>query len=208
MHLGLIRREHLESGDARLVGRATAEQFQRTHAGIGAWREVEHTDDGHHGAIHADSLDLAGDALIHGDLAVDGAVTLAGAPLGVWQDEPFDPAHFGADPPLTYAPTPAEVQWNRSTRTGATLQWAVSCLAPIGGSGTGAVTVRLPQGCVAARRGTYVGLSVFGTGIPYGSTGLVDTTAGSPVVRLVPLPAGAFTPGPATFWAALTIEVR
>ena len=97
MHLGLLRREHLESGDARLVGRATAEQFQRTHAGIGAWREVEHTDDGHHGAIHAESLDLAGDALIHGDLAVAGAVSTAlglssGAPvaLGVWQDEPFD----------------------------------------------------------------------------------------------------------------------
>ena len=60
MHLGLFRREHLQSDDPRLIGSATTDQFQRTHGALQAWAEAEHKDDGAHAAIHADSIDVAG----------------------------------------------------------------------------------------------------------------------------------------------------
>jgi hypothetical protein len=78
MKLALYRREQLHSGDAQNVGDATADQFQRTHAAIGAWSDVEHTDDGRHGDITADSIAVSGDATVGGDLAVGGDGAIGG----------------------------------------------------------------------------------------------------------------------------------
>lgn len=68
MDLGLFRREHLQSGDARLIGSATVDQFQRTHGAIGAWTEAEHKDDGTHGAVTADSVETTGDGDFGGEV--------------------------------------------------------------------------------------------------------------------------------------------
>jgi hypothetical protein len=78
MHLGLFRREHLQSDDPRLIGSATTDQFQKTHGALQAWSEVEHKDDGSHGAIHADSLDVTGDVTVGGSVNASGDQSLFG----------------------------------------------------------------------------------------------------------------------------------
>jgi hypothetical protein len=78
MNLGIYARERLQSGDAQLAGQAALDQFQKTHGALQAWSEVEHLDDGTHGAITAASIVVAGDATVHGDATVDGDLTVEG----------------------------------------------------------------------------------------------------------------------------------
>jgi len=120
MNIGLFRREHLQSGDASLIGNATADQFQRTHGAIGAWQEVEHTDDGHHSDITADSIVVgditAGDITVTGDInSGDGAVAIgdlpASAPVSGGPGIRFGPWRILSDPtgPNSSATFPALV---------------------------------------------------------------------------------------------------
>lgn len=67
MHLGLYRREHLQSAEADLIGSATVDQFQRTHGALQAWGEAEHNDDGTHGDITARSITLNGPFTMNGE---------------------------------------------------------------------------------------------------------------------------------------------
>jgi hypothetical protein len=84
MHIGLFRREHLQSGNAQLVGEATADQFARSHGAISAWQEVEHTEDGHHADITCDSITVAGDVVVGGGIdSGDGGFSGEGGHVGV-----------------------------------------------------------------------------------------------------------------------------
>lgn len=81
MIFGLHFRERLQKGGA--LGNTVILEFQRLMASLRTWGEVEHNDDGTHGAVTAESVAVSGDLTVEGngtivgDMAVQGSLDLS-----------------------------------------------------------------------------------------------------------------------------------
>jgi hypothetical protein len=131
---------------------------------------------------------------------------------GVWGDVPFDPARFGAEAPLTFAPSAGQVTANRYTVIAPnTIVWNLTILgAVVGGSGSGRLVFRLPGTFRAVKTSGHPAFAMRDGATGVGAVGIVDSTADDSNVWLTPLVTGArFTPTAGLYlWLTLLIEVH